>query len=113
MSRQRLGEFGEKVARIFLEKNGYQILVTNFRTRVGEIDIIAFENEVLVFVEVKTRKNKDFLAAEAISQKKQITIAKVAEIFIAENNFENIAVRFDAVLIDGEKLELLKDAFMV
>ena len=55
-----LGKRGEQLAVSFLEKKGYQILATNWRHRRAEIDIIAMDEDVLVFVEVKTRNNNNF-----------------------------------------------------
>ena len=54
---QKFGEKGESLAARFLKKNGYKILEQNYRTKLGEIDIIATERKTIVFVEVKTRKS--------------------------------------------------------
>jgi putative endonuclease len=113
--KQTLGEFGENIGQKFLIKNGYEIIQTNFRTQVGEIDIIAKDDGILVFVEVKTRTNKNFSAIESITKKKQLTMVKVANIFVAENHpiFDEKEMRFDLILIDGNKINLLKNAFIV
>lgn len=60
MSTVSAGRLGEKAARAFLKKKGYKILATNFRSRFGEIDIVASHKKVLVFVEVKTRWSEAF-----------------------------------------------------
>ena len=57
------GAWGEQAARAFLTRRGYAVLETNFRTRFGEIDIIAQDGKYIVFVEVKTRKDARFAAA--------------------------------------------------
>ncbi len=110
-----IGHTGEVLAKNFLIKKGYEILFTNYRTKIGEIDIIALENNELVFIEVKTRTNKNFLASEAITYKKQKTIANVGEIFLEETSpkYDNIIKRFDLVLIDEWNISLIKNAFFV
>ena len=64
MKRKETGQMGERVARDFLLKHGYDILTTNFRTPSGEIDIVARKNDFLVFVEVRTKRSKDFGSPE-------------------------------------------------
>ena len=61
--RRTIGDFGEEIALKYLEKKGYQILDRNFLKPYGEIDIIAIKNDILTFVEVKTRKNDEFKPA--------------------------------------------------
>ena len=74
------GAWGEQVARVYLERHGYVILETNFRTRLGEIDIIAQDGKYTVFAEVKTRKNDRFAAArEHVTPAKQARILAAAE----------------------------------
>jgi len=77
--RQR-GKWGEKVAHEYLSKNNYKVIATEFRSRFGEIDIIAKNKEYLVFVEVKTRKNAAFAHAREyvgkVKQRKMIATAK-------------------------------------
>ena len=55
------GDSGEQLAKEYLKKNGFQILKTNYKTNIGEIDIIAKQKDFVVFVEVKTRKNDYFV----------------------------------------------------
>ena len=79
----KLGQWGERQARLFLEKRGYRIVATNFRCRAGEIDIIAQNGEEFVFVEVKTRRGETYgLAKESISPVKAERLAQVAEEFL-------------------------------
>ena len=66
------GAWGEKAARLYLEKRGWHTAATNFRTRFGEIDIIAENAQYVIFAEVKTRKNARYgLACEAVTPAKQ------------------------------------------
>ena len=66
------GEKGESLAKSFLVKNGYTIIDTNFRTKTGEIDIIAKKNEIIVFIEVKTRSSLTYgYPYEAVGYKKR------------------------------------------
>jgi putative endonuclease len=112
---KELGDFGEKIARKILIEKGYEIIELNYRTKFGEIDIIAKENNVLIFVEVKTRTNKNFKAIDSITRKKQETMATVANIFISEKSpiYDDLEVRFDLVLIDEGNIEILKNAFII
>ena len=59
-SRKKLGAFGERIAGDYLKRQGYEILETNFRCSVGEIDIVARHGDYLVFVEVRTKRNLEF-----------------------------------------------------
>ena len=112
---QRLGRLGEQKAQSFLLKKGYKIICSNYRTKRGEIDIIAEENNTLVIIEVKTRIKDDFVAIEAITRKKQKNMARAAEIFLAKNlkKYQDWPIRFDVVAIDLEKINLVQDAFIL
>lgn len=91
MNNKVLGNAGEKIAKIYLERNKYKILETNFRCKQGEIDIIAKDKKELVFIEVKTRKSIKYgLPAEAVNQVKQKHISKTAEYYIYKNCIKNI-----------------------
>ena len=80
---RRLGDWGERQARLCLETKGYTIVATNFRCRAGEIDIVAREGGELVFVEVKTRRGDAFGGAEeSISPVRAERLAAVAEEFL-------------------------------
>lgn len=118
MTTQRLslGKKGEKTARVFLEKCGYKIIACNYRTRSGEIDLIARDRQILVFVEVKTRSNTMFGSAlEAVTPKKQRQISKVAAEYIARYGLTDSPARFDVVAVTIEQslphVELVKNAF--
>lgn len=82
-SRARLGQWGERQARLFLEAAGYGIAAANFRCRAGEIDIVARQGGEMVFVEVKTRRGHAFgQAEESISPVRAQRLAAVAEEFL-------------------------------
>ena len=102
------GKWGEKVAVDFLNKNGYTTVYTGFRSRFGEIDIIAENNGFLVFAEVKTRKNTTFAhAREYVGKTKQKKIIATAKYWLAKRPTA-LQPRFDVIEIyanDGEYSE--------
>lgn len=98
MNKRKFGIIGEKIAQSYLVNNGYQILDTNFYTKSGEIDIISKINNILVFVEVKTRSNLKYgTPAMAVNYKKKKHIKKVAKIFLNRNSLYKYCVRFDVI----------------
>jgi putative endonuclease len=100
--RQALGSQGEDLAAGELQRRGYAILARRYRTRFGEIDIIAQDAGVVVFVEVKARRTTRFgSAAEAIPISKQRRIAAMALDYLAWSGRLNEPCRFDVVAIDG------------
>lgn len=112
------GAWGEQVARVYLERYGYVILETNFRTRLGEIDIIAQDGKYTVFAEVKTRKNDRFAAArEHVTSAKQARILAAAEEWL-QSHPDAPQPRFDVIEVYGEqgaplppRINHLTDAF--
>ena len=99
--RQLLGIVGENIACAELQQRGYEILARRYRTRHGEIDIIAKEGETTVFIEVKTRTGDDFGdGADAVDAWKQRRIAKMAVDFLARHQLHDRPCRFDVVAID-------------
>lgn len=114
--RSILGKTGEDLAVRHLKKNGYTIIQTNYRNKLGEIDIIAKDKDVIVFVEVKTRKDNRFAhPKEAVTLKKQMTICRVAQAWLKIHKKTNERARFDVVAVfsDGKAhdIELIKHAF--
>jgi putative endonuclease len=97
------GESAESLARIFLEKQGFKLIQKNFRTKVGEIDLVMKDKSCLVFIEVRYRKNLDFGGAVAsITASKQTRIRKTAQLFLQYNpNLDYIECRFDVIAISG------------
>ncbi len=111
-----LGFKGEGLACDFLIDNGYKIIKRNYRTKLGQIDIIAKDKDTLCFIEVKTRtSDMAGLPEEAITVIKQKKISKIALIYLKENQLLNKRARFDVVSIlfneGGFKINLIKDAF--
>lgn len=100
MDSNLLGHWGESLAAEYLRKKGYQILSANFRCRMGEIDLIAQKKTVIVFVEVKLRKNADFAQAmEFVDRRKQQRIKIAAEHYLAEKECMDAFTRFDVIEI--------------
>lgn len=92
------GGSGEKIAVNYLKKKGYEILETNFKTNIGEIDIIAADKGCLVFVEVKTRMSDKYgEPAEAVTSFKQKKISQVASQFITKYRYFDADIRFDII----------------
>ncbi len=108
----KVGNNGEQEAVNYLLSKAYNILARNFRFSRFEIDIIAKDGDVLVFIEVKTRTNVSLGMPEVfLSQAQQERIMIAAEHFLAQNNFEG-DVRFDIIsIIPGKDLHHIKDAF--
>ena len=113
---QILGKKGEDVASNYLVGKGLKIIERNFRAGHGEIDIIALDGNVLVFVEVKTSKSNAFGHPVLwVDEKKQRIIGETAEAFIYQNNYDECDCRFDIIAIEQKKglytIEHIKDAF--
>ena len=98
---KRLGKWGQRRCEKFLRKKGLKKLASNYSCRAGEIDLIMVDKTgAIVFVEVKTRRDESYAAAEdAITKTKQQKIARTARYFLANYNIENRPYRFDAVTI--------------
>jgi len=112
-----IGSDGERAAADFLESRGYRILERNYRTRLGELDLVADDGGILVFVEVKVRRNDQFGGpAAAITSAKQARIARLAQQYVVSRRLSGRPCRFDVVLIRGDdprtrQMELLPGAF--
>lgn len=95
-----IGNYGEDIASNFLTSNGYKIIKRNYFKKFGEIDIICLKKDILVFVEVKSRYQKNFGSGiEYITKKKINRIKKLTEYFLLEKQITNYFVRFDIVEI--------------
>ena len=110
-----LGKLGEELAVAFLEKNGYEILETNWTFQKAEIDIIAQKNGILAVVEVKTRSSIEFgLPQDFVKPKKIQLLVKAINEYVVSNELD-VEVRFDIVAIYKEdktyKIDHLEDAF--
>ena len=116
-----IGTLGEEAAVKALIKKGYKIIERNYRTKTGEIDIIAKDGEYTCFVEVRLRKTNDFGSpADTINEIKREKIIKTAQLYAVKNKIYDTPMRFDAVLINAtvsgnklknKKIEIIKDAF--
>ncbi len=111
----RKGQRGEQIAAAFLEAQGYQIVEKNYRYRRGEIDLIALDQDVLVFVEVKWRSSSAYgYPEEAVSEKKRNLLLQTSEQYIFEKDWQQ-ALRYDIVAIVEQQgkptFEHLKDVF--
>lgn len=112
MDNKSRGKYGEDLAVSFLEKKGFEILERNYRYKRGEVDIIAMlNNELLVFFEVKIRKNNEFGEPETfVSNQQKRLIISGAEDYIFGINWHK-DIRFDIVSIQDKKVTHIEDAF--
>lgn len=112
---KNLGQEGEDRAARYLAKQGYRILERNYRTRVGEIDLIVLHQGTVVFVEVKTRTSDAYGAPElAVTPQKQRRMIKAALGYIKHRKFHQVPCRFDVVAISAtteKEVELIQNAF--
>lgn len=111
---KNIGLRGEDVAASYLENNGYDIMARNWRCQRGELDIVGKDGEILVFIEVKTRRtNKSGTPAEAVDARKQTKLRTLALHYIHQTGITAAAYRFDVVAVEGkaEKVTLIKNAF--
>ena len=112
-----LGRRGEALAAAYLRKAGYRILACNYRTVLGEIDIVARDGRTVCFVEVKTRTSDAFGSpAEAVSLSKQRKLTRLARLFLKDHNLHGDPSRFDVVALlippaGQAQIELIRNAF--
>ncbi len=114
--RQQLGLRGEDLARAELERLGYQILDRRYRSRFGEIDLIARDEATVVFVEVKTKTDSKFGdPAEMVTLQKQRRLVSMAEEYVSGHALQSTPCRFDVVAVDASsepaRITIYKDAF--
>lgn len=115
-SRSDLGKQAETLAAEELTRRGYEVIETNFRARLGEIDIIARDKDTLVFVEVRSRKTTYFgLPSETITYPKQQKLIRTANLYLSMKHLQKASCRFDVVEVifedDDPKVTLIRDAF--
>ncbi len=121
LGRKELGAKGEEIAVRYLKNRGYKIVERNYRIRLGEVDIIAEQDDDLVFIEVKTRSGTLFGSPfESVTARKQKQLSKVALEYISKRGCHDRPARFDVVGIEFQKgskknqdavIELLQNAF--
>ena len=109
---RRRGMYYENLAAEYLQQKGFQILHRNFCSRVGEIDLVARQEEYLVFVEVKYRRRGGGHPLEAVGARKQRRICRTADYYCLCYGYqENTPCRFDVVGFVGNEMIHIEDAF--
>ena len=109
ISSTQKGKAAENAALIYLEQQGLRLVERNFSTRLGEIDLIMWHQQTLVFIEVRQRSNPQFGGAVAsISLAKQNKLWKTAQLYL-QRFFTLPACRFDLLAINGKEMEWLKN----
>lgn len=105
--RQKIGKFGENLAKDFLIKNGYLILAQNIKTSYKEIDLIAQKEDILVFCEVRTRASSFFGGAdEAMHHRKIMNFKRAVKLYLNSNNEgRGLNIRLDFIAIDIDKIK--------
>lgn len=112
--KKEFGDYGENLVEDYLKDKSYEILARNYRKPFGEIDIVAKLSDMIVFVEVKTRKNSNFASpAEAVTPSKQRKIIQASQAFLIENNMTDFFMRFDVaeVITDVGEINYIENAF--
>lgn len=101
LKNQATGQLGEQAAADYLSNQGYRILERNFRSRGGEVDIVARDRQgCIAFVEVKTRRSLAYgLPQQAVTIRKQRQISKGALSWLARNRLQNSSARFDVIAV--------------
>jgi putative endonuclease len=100
-ARQQLGADGETLACEELQRLGYTIVERRFRTRFGEIDVVADDRGTVVFVEVKTKTDSSFSdPVESVTKQKQRRLVSMAEQYVAYHGIDHLPCRFDIVTVD-------------
>jgi putative endonuclease len=110
-SNHSVGLRGEGFVECWLQEQGFTILEKNFRTRYGEIDLIACKKEILVFVEVKTRSQPIPLIADLVPFGKQKKIIRTAQKYLAHHAHDDKVWRFDVAYVHNEKVHYIPNAF--
>ncbi len=108
------GKLGEEIASKYITSKGGKVIEQNYRTKMGEVDLIVQINGELVFVEVKSRSNINYgYPSEAVNYKKQRKIINVAKYYILNNSLENVSIRFDVIEIylKDKKINHIVNAF--
>ena len=107
-----VGATSEQIAVRTLEERGYLIVERNYRCDIGELDIVAIDGDVMVFVEVRSRATDEYGdAIESVNRKKQRKVTQVAELYLLQKRPGFHEYRFDVVAINGDKIDLYQDAW--
>ena len=98
---QKIGRWGEETVVVYLKERGYEIMARNARTPYGEIDIVAKQTDIYIFIEVKTRtSNKMGLPEESVNLRKQAHMLACAEHYAAENAIDHWQI--DVIAVEGK-----------
>lgn len=115
LSSREKGNFGEILVEEYLVSNGFEILSKNYKTKIGEIDLIAKKGDLLIFVEVKSDfKEHELICEEKVNLKKKRKILTVAEQFLIKNSqfLSKIKeIRFDVVVVKKGRIVHYENAF--
>lgn len=115
MNTHEKGDMGEDIAVNYLLSKGYSVVCRNYRTRMGEIDCVLKDTDgTLVFLEVKYSKNLRYGSPILrVTYSKQKTMARVAMLYMKEHELTRVPCRFDVIGVVGEKVDHIKNAFMI
>ena len=102
MNSYQKGRWGEKIAQEYLQKKGYKILATNYKTRGAEVDILAQDSNELVAVEIKSGNQVEENVGEKVATHKKQKIEQAVEEFLYRQGIANIPVRFEVICISSE-----------
>lgn len=109
------GKIGERAARKYLIENNYRILDQNYRSKIGEIDIIALYKNILVIIEVKTRTSLNYgYPYEAVNKNKRNKIIKVSQVYLKEKQLRDVQLRYDIIevyLTNNLRINHIENAF--
>ena len=114
---KQLGDEGELAVASWLQQHGYAVCERNYQDRYGEIDLIVRKDDIIAFVEVKSRRDDYFDLSEVVNLTKQRKISKTARAYIVKSGVIQVAFayRFDVALVkkenDGFKISYIEDAF--
>ena len=113
MNKRRVGELYEEKALAYLKKQGFRLCTKNFRVRQGEIDLIGYDGNTLVFAEVKYRRGKGLKnAMESVTYQKQVQICRISLFYLNKYKISlQSAIRYDVIAIDDGKICWIKNAF--
>jgi len=114
VNKVEIGKKGEINTAEYLKRYGWKILDRNFRFHKKEVDIIARKDDLVIFVEVKTRSGVEFgRGFEAVNRYKKENILQVAKYYIEKNNLKGCNIRFDVVSIEKDRIYYIENAFQL
>lgn len=119
LKRKELGAVGEAAAEQRLKEQGFRLLARNWRCRTGEIDIIAMDGEILVFVEVRTRSGRGAFGTplESVNARKQRQIIETSQVYMHQQRQQGRQVRYDVLAVQTDPtgvvlhIEQIRNAF--